>query len=213
MGLFDGLLAKLRYTGDAVNDIGEAANEKGAGIDLLATPLSKWPEFIRRNIRVPGAGMTGVVYVDTGFKKADPIHDIPVEFPASITGVTIVKEGEQIDTVDVSGTWEFNDTLTNPSGLFVGSGKTSFTSNGNNFIGFTHAYLSSDTEHEEATMFGYAVSEDSVTDVYVWSDPSNPLASTGWVNSAYKTITFTSDFPTMDAALYEWFAANATKIS
>lgn len=95
MGLFDGLLAKLRYTGDAVNDIGEAANEKGAGIDLLATPLAQWAAFIRRNIKSAGqfsGFQTSVNVVKPTVIAIDYTYAPPQyseEFP-------IYKEGEEL---------------------------------------------------------------------------------------------------------------------
>lgn len=65
MALFDDLLRKVRYTGDNVTRIGVAANEKGAGINLLTTPLDEWAELIRNNIVASGgtSGLTITVQV------------------------------------------------------------------------------------------------------------------------------------------------------
>ena len=208
MALLDALLKKLRYTAAAVTDIGTAANEKGANINLDTTPLARWAKLIRDNIKSGGtAGRTAGVEVTVKVVRPRTIY-IDRDYRLPSFEPPFVNE----DRVSVSGTWRFNEALTNPSGLFVGSGRTNFRSNNTNFIGLSHAYAQSDTEHASATKLGYYANETSVVDAYVWSNLDNPLGSTGWTNEAYRTIEFTGEFPTMDAALYEWFMSNATKI-
>lgn len=199
MGLFDALLKKVRYTADAVNDVGEAVNEKGARINLFVTPLAEWPRLIRENIRVAGQpfGVTSLEVNKVSLANvADRIsYDLPA--PSSIT--------VDAPTIDVTGTWVFNETLTNPSGLFYGSGRTTFTSDGTSFIGLSHAYPVLDTGHTAATAFGYYRTETTVVDAYRWGS--------GWTKQEYRTVTFGGEFPRMDRRLYAWFSANATKIS
>ena len=54
MALFDSLLKKVEYTMDAVNAIGNAANAKGAGIDMGLDPLALWADKI---LSIPSASV------------------------------------------------------------------------------------------------------------------------------------------------------------
>lgn len=203
MGLLDNLLAKLGYTSRNVTAIGHAANERGAEIDLYNDPLAAWPDKIRRIPNAPGnVGVELSVKVSVP-RVADSIYP-RVPRPE----IAVVVDGR----VQLGGTWRFNEVLTNPAGLFVGSGKTTFTSAGASFIGISHAYAASDTEHTRATALGYYAEEDRVVTVYRWVNPDNPLV-TGWINPDFRTIEFGGEFPEMSEELYNWFIANAVKVA
>lgn len=201
MGLLDNLLAKLGYTARNVTAIGDAANERGAEIDLYNDPLEAWPDKIRRIPNAPGnAGVELSVVIP---QIADAIHHRVTK-----PGIAVVVDGR----VQLGGTWRFNEVLTNPAGLFVGSGKTTFTSAGDEFIGISHAYAASDPEHTRATSLGYYYAAEQVKTVYRWVNPDNPPV-VGWVNPDFRTVVFGGEFPEMSEELYNWFIANAVKVA
>lgn len=201
MGLLDNLLAKLGYTARNVTAIGDAANDRGAEIDLYNDPLATWPDKIRQIPNAPGnAGVELSVAIPS---VADSIYPgIPQP------EIAVVVDGR----VQLGGTWRFNEVLTNPSGLFVGSGQTTFTSAGSSFIGISHAYATSDPEHTLATALGYYYAAEQVVPVYRWVNPDNPLV-TGWINPDFRTIEFGGEFPEMSEDMYNWFIANAVKVA
>lgn len=202
MALFDGLLAKLRYTARAVDAIGEAANEKGADINTATDPLETWADKIRA---ISGGECSPVLTLSvTAANVADTIEPTP----AAIRDISVIVNGR----VQLGGTWRFNEVLTNPAGLFVGSGQTTFTSAGASFIGISHAYANADPEHTQATALGYYYAENQVVPVYRWVNPDNPLVL-GWLNPDFRTIVFSGEFPEMDEGVYNWFIANAVKVA
>ena len=201
MALLEKLLAKLGYTARNVTAIGTAANEKGADIDLYNDPLEVWPDKIRRIPDAPGsAGLNISVALSRIADSITPHFKLPE--------LSVVVDGR----VQLGGTWRFNEVLTNPSGLYVGSGQTTFTSAGASFIGISHAYAASDPEHTQATALGYYYAAEQVVPVYRWVNPDNPLV-VGWINPDFRTIEFGGEFPEMDENLYNWFIANAVKVA
>lgn len=201
MGLLDNLLAKLGYTAHNVTAIGEAANDRGAEIDLYNDPLAEWPDKIRGIHTAPGAPLLNLsVTLPMIADSINPHFKLPE--------MSVVVDGR----VQLGGTWRFNEVLTNPSGLYVGSGQTTFTSAGASFIGISHAYAASDPEHTQATALGYYYAAEQVVPVYRWVNPDNPLV-VGWINPDFRTIEFGGEFPEMDENLYNWFIANAVKVA
>ena len=98
---------------------------------------------------------------------------------------------------ELQGTWVFNDTVDNrsyPNGLMV------FTSNG---IEYKTLTVWKDSEAPRTPPIYYVDTTDVYTTVY--------NGTTGWVDSAYKTITITTK-PT-DEEFIAWLKANATKQS
>ena len=207
MGLLDKLLSKLGYTSRNVTAIGVAANERGAEIDLYNDPLAAWPDKIRQIPSAPGIA-TGNAGVELSVKVSVPRVADSIYRRVPQPDIALVVDGR----VQLGGTWRFNEVLTNPTGLFAGSGKTTFTSAGDSFIGISHAYAASDPEHTMATSLGYYSAEDRVVTVYRWVNHDNPLVS-GWINPDFRTIEFGGEFPEMSEELYNWFIANAVKVA
>lgn len=97
MALFDSLIRKVQYTGDAISEIGYSANAKGAGINLDTDPLDEWGVKILNNIpevniiqitvdsagRINGTDISGeTATVPTTSKDGSPVS--PVFNPTNI---------------------------------------------------------------------------------------------------------------------------------
>lgn len=97
MALFDSLIRKVQYTGDAIAEIGYSANAKGARINLDTDPLDEWGIKILNNIpevniiqitvnssgRITGTDISGeTAVVPTTSKDGSPVS--PVFNPTSI---------------------------------------------------------------------------------------------------------------------------------
>lgn len=107
----------------------------------------------------------------------------------SVGGVVVwqAKEDTPEETYTVSGTWYFNeDVITGIDSL--PNEEVKFTSNGNLYTLIEGVNISSGLRYDSTTVYG----------------------NTGWVNEAYRTITF-DDTQTVSKEFYEWLTGNAAQ--
>jgi len=89
MALFDSFLEKLRLTATTVTEIGEAVNDKGAGINLDTDPLVNWPDMIRKNIKTAPT----IAYDITLAVNNINIQLATMQFPVQGGELTVQQEG------------------------------------------------------------------------------------------------------------------------
>ena len=112
----------------------------------------------------------------------------------------------------LSGTWVFNDTLTE---LTTGTYNISFECNGqdNKYFEFS----TSSGMYDEILCFTYGGSTNGYDDNYQYYFGEDPWvtgnASIGWQNDVYKTVNFGSEPQEVSQEFYEWFTANAIQVT
>lgn len=107
------------------------------------------------------------------------------------------------ETKPINGIWIFNEELSSAPFLAF---SVFFTSNGNNFSGFSTSYLNSDY-----SLIGFRYYADTSIDAYLYDDFNN--LTQGWQNEAYRTVDFGSAEQSISDKDYEWIEANAIKQS
>ena len=103
------------------------------------------------------------------------------------TAVLINANSEYTVTAQISGTWVFNETLSEAADVGIGN-NVAFTSNNEQYARINYSFLAGLT---------YGLLSVYTTDG-------------GWINDAYRTITFNSE-QTVSKKFYDWLNANAMK--
>jgi hypothetical protein len=116
--------------------------------------------------------------------------------PSNAAVYTVVTQ-EQEETVQVSGTWYFNEVTTRPNNTIRQT--VAFTSNG---MSFNDIFISNDSTSGVPIRYG-----DTWVYSYGGKEP-NPIQ--GWQNQAYRTITF-DGVQTVSKEFYDWLTANAVQ--
>ena len=109
----------------------------------------------------------------------------------------------------LSGTWQFNDTITSPKDLFV-SESISFTYEGMINTDIYVGMYCEDDRSDDWILINYMYIDTALSNQPTYS---HEVYCDRWHNTNYQTLNFGFEPQEVSKEFYEWFTANATKIN